>query len=167
MTISIIVAAGKNNEIGQRNRLLWRLPEDMKRFRDLTTGHVVVMGRKTFASLPKGALPNRTNVVITRDKDLQLDNCTVLHSLDEALVRFNGEDDIFIIGGASIYEQALPVADNIFLTRVLSVFPEADSFFPEMNPEEWQIVSKEVFSADEKNPFSCIFYEYKRRILKI
>ena len=164
MTISIIVAAGKNNEIGKGNRLLWRLPEDMKRFRNLTTGHVVVMGRKTFESLPKGALPNRTNVVITRDRGLQLDNCVVLHSLDEAFVRFNGEEEIFIIGGASIYEQVLPVADKIFLTRVQSSFPEADTFFPEMNPEEWQVINREVFQTDEKNPFSCFFYEYKRKI---
>ena len=165
MLISIIVATGKNNEIGKENRLLWRLPEDMKRFRDLTTGHVVVMGRKTFESLPNGALPHRTNVVITRDRGLQLHDCVVLHSLDEALIRFHREDEIFIIGGASIYEQALPLADKIFLTRVQSDFSEADAFFPEINPAEWQIMTKEVFPADEKNPFCCIFYEYKRRIL--
>ena len=165
MKISIIVAAGHNNEIGHENRLLWRLPGDLKQFRDLTTGHVVVMGRKTFESLPNGALPNRINVVITRDKSLQLNNCVVLHSLNEALVRFNSEDEIFIIGGASIYEQALPVADTVFLTRVHAAYPEADAFFPEINPEEWKIINTKLFPDSETNPHSYVCYEYERQVL--
>ncbi len=164
MIISIIVAAGINNEIGKGNDLLWRLPEDMKRFREMTTGHVIVMGRKTFDSLPKGALPHRTNVVITRDKDLQIENCVVLHSLDEVFVKFHQEDEIFIIGGASIYEQTLLFADKLYLTRVQSVFPDADTFFPEINPAEWQAVDRDTHPADEKNPYACTFYEYKRKV---
>ncbi len=164
MFISIIVAAGENNEIGRANDLLWRLPNDMRRFKEITTGHTIVMGRKTFDSLPKGALPNRKNVVITRNKNLQLENCLILSSLDEAFVQLRDDEEVFIIGGAEIYRQALSLADKIYLTRVQATFPDADAFFPRLNAEEWQIISKETLPADEKNPYFCTFYEYRRMI---
>ncbi len=164
MTLSIIVAIGKNNEIGRGNDLLWRLPADMKRFKELTTGHTIVMGRKTFESLPKGALPNRKNIVLSKNKDLSFENCYVFSSLDEILVKFRDEEEIFIIGGGQIYEQTLPYADKLYLTRVHADFPEADTFFPVINWAEWQEVQREIYLADEKNPYSFIFYEYERKI---
>ncbi len=162
MIVSIIVAAGENNEIGKGNALLWRLPNDMKRFKEITTGHTVVMGRKTFESLPKGALPNRTNVVVSHNKNLQLENCIVVHSLDEVFVKCIREEEVFIIGGEEIYRQALPFTDKIYLTRVQAAFPEADAFFPKIDPAEWQVVSRETILPDEKNQYFTTFYEYKR-----
>ena len=162
MILSVIVAAGKNNEIGQKNGMLWHLPAELKRFRELTTGHPVVMGRRTFESLPKGPLPNRTNVILTRNKELLYENCLVFSSLDAALVKLRDEEEIFIIGGGTIYEQAFPLADKLYLTRVHAEFPAADTFFPEVNRKEWKEVSRETHPADEKNAYSFTFYEFER-----
>ncbi|MDR1720096.1 MAG: dihydrofolate reductase [Dysgonamonadaceae bacterium] len=161
--ISIIVAAGENNEIGRANGLLWHLPADMKRFRQLTTGHVIVMGRKTYDSLPKGALPHRTNVVISRNSNLRLPQCTVLNSLQAALTAFADEQEIFIIGGAEIYRQSFPLADRIYLTRVHAEFPDADTFFPPIDPAEWQLIADETPLADETSPYNYSFYTFKRK----
>lgn len=164
MMISIIVAVGKNNEIGRNNDLLWRLPADLKRFKELTTGHAIVMGRKTFESLPNGALPNRRNVVLSRDKSFKPENCTVLSSLDEAFIKLSNEEEIFIIGGGEIYKQALPLADKLYLTRVQAEFPDADTFFPETDRRGWKIISTETFPPDEKNKYAFTFYEYEKVI---
>ena len=150
MTLSIIVAIGKNNAIGFKNALLWSLPNDMKRFKNITTGHTVIMGRNTYLSLPKGALPNRKNIVIS---DLEKDNfkdCTMARSIDEAvnIAKFDGE--IFVMGGASIYRQFLPLADKLYLTLVDDA-PEADAFFPEIDMNAWEITENQKFEKDEKH----------------
>ncbi len=162
MIISIIVAVAKNNEIGRGNDLLWRLPAEIKRFKELTTGHTIIMGRKTFESLPKGALPNRRNIVLSRDTNISYENCEVYSSLDAALIKTINEEEVFIIGGGQIYNQALPLADKLYLTRVHTEFPGADTFFPAINWSEWQETSRETCPADEKNPYSFTFYEFER-----
>ena len=162
MKISIIVAIGKNNEIGKNNDLLCRLPADLKRFKELTTGHAIIMGRKTFQSLPKGALPNRTNVVLSRATNFRPENCLAFSSLDAALVHLSNEEEVFVIGGAEIYKQAYPIADKLYLTKIHAVFPDADTFFPQINYSEWRQLSQETIPADEKNAYSFTFYEYER-----
>ena len=132
MILSIIAAVGENNEIGCRNQLLWRLPADLRRFKELTTGHPVVMGRNTFESLPNGPLPDRTNVVLSRNPNFSPNNCLFFSSFDEALIKLSGKDEVYIIGGSQLYEQALHRADKLYLTRVHANFPEADTFFPVM-----------------------------------
>ena len=135
----------KHRAIGYQNRLLYTIPSDMTRFRMLTTGHVIIMGRKTFESLPNGALPNRHNIVISKTRE-QIAGCEVFGSLEEALEarKEAAEDECFIIGGASIYEQALPFADKLYLTIVEKEPAHADTFFPEINPAEWEVTEKEM-----------------------
>ena len=159
MIISIIAALGKNNEIGQGNRLLCRLPDDLKRFKEITSGRAVIMGRKTFESLPQGALPNRKNIVVSRNKDLKIEGATVYSSLDYALIKLMDEQEVFIIGGGQIYQQALAIADRLYLTKIHAGFPDADVFFPEINYREWREVSRETHPADEKHPYSFAFVE--------
>jgi dihydrofolate reductase len=161
--ISIIAATGENGELGANNDLLWRLPNDMKRFKELTTGHTVVMGRKTYQSLPKGALPNRKNVVITKNLSLKLDNCIIFNDLKDALNHFRDEDEIFIIGGASIYEQAIKFAEKLYLTRVRETFENAETFFPEMNENEWVRVWHEDCSKDGSHKY---FYTFETFVKK-
>lgn len=135
----------KHRAIGYQNRLLYAIPSDMTRFRKLTTGHTIIMGRKTFESLPNGALPNRHNIVISKTRE-QIAGCEVFASLEEALAarKEAAEDECFIIGGASIYEQALPFADKLYLTIVEKEPEHADTFFPEINPAEWEVTEKEM-----------------------
>lgn len=135
----------KHRAIGYQNRLLYAIPSDMTRFRMLTTGHTIIMGRKTFESLPNGALPNRHNIVISKTRE-QIAGCEVFGSLEEALEarKEAAEDECFIIGGANIYEQALPFADKLYLTIVEKEPEHADTFFPEINPAEWEVTEKEM-----------------------
>lgn len=135
----------KHRAIGYQNRLLYAIPSDMTRFRMLTTGHTIIMGRKTFESLPNGALPHRHNIVISKTRE-QIAGCEVYTSLEEALAarKEAAEDECFIIGGASIYEQALPFADKLYLTIVEKEPEHADTFFPEINPAEWEVTEKEM-----------------------
>lgn len=135
----------KHRAIGYQNRLLYAIPSDMTRFRMLTTGHTIIMGRKTFESLPNGALPNRRNIVISKTIE-QIAGCEVFASLEEALEarKEAAEEECFIIGGASIYEQALPFADKLYLTIVEKEPEAADTFFPEINPAEWEVTEKEM-----------------------
>lgn len=161
--ISIIAAIAENNAIGVNNDLPWRLPNDMKRFKELTTGHTIIMGRKTYDSLPKGALPNRKNIVISRDKNLSLDSCKVFNSLQEAVNEYKHETEIFIIGGASIYEQALRHADKLYITLVHYSPEKADTFFPEINKEKWVLSESKSLSNDGKHLYSYTFQTYVRK----
>ena len=158
--ISIIAAVAANGAIGFRNRLLYWLPNDLKRFKQLTTGHTIVMGRRTFDSLPKGALPNRRNVVVSRSLK-ELTGAEVFPSLDEALRSCEGED-VYIIGGASIYEQALPLADRLCLTEIDDTPAEADAFFPPVEPAEWMVEHAEEHPADERHAHAYRFVDYIR-----
>lgn len=152
MTISIIVAAATNGAIGIRNRMPWHIAEDLHRFKTLTTGHTIVMGRKTYESLPHGALPQRRNLVVSRTVKAR-PGCEVFASLAAALETCRDEEEVFIIGGAMLYQQALPLAHRIYLTRVDTVPAEADAFFPPIDPRQWRPTKK------EKHPgFSFVEY---------
>ena len=159
MRINIIAAVAKNRAIGFENKLIYWLPNDLKRFKALTTGHTIVMGRKTFESLPKGALPNRRNVVLSRTTK-ELTGCDVYPSLEEALKSCKPDEDIYIIGGARVYEQALPFADRLCLTEVNDTPKEAYAFFPDYS--NWQIAQKLVDEKDEKHAFNYAFVDYLR-----
>ena len=148
--ISIIVAVADDNAIGKDNRLLVHLPGDLKRFRKITTGHTVIMGRNTYFSLPSGPLKNRRNVVITDNPKDDFPGCEMALSIKEALEKCDENDENFVIGGASVYRQFLPYADKLYLTRVHRKF-EADTFFPETDPSEWHVISYEKATAEQDN----------------
>ena len=164
MRLSIIVAIAKNNAIGLDNKLIYWLPNDMKRFRTLTTGNAIIMGRKTFESLPKGALPNRRNIVLSRTsaKDA-FPGAECYATLDEALEACRNQDEVFIIGGASVYEQALPVADRLCLTCVDDIPSEADTFFPEFDSSHWKETFREEHDIDEKHACRYAFVNLERK----
>ena len=161
--VSIIVAVAQNNAIGFKNQLLYRLPNDLKRFKALTTGHTIIMGRKTFESLPKGALPNRRNIVLTRQEGVHYENAECYRSLEEALMQCDYTEDLYIIGGGELYKQTLGLAARIHLTIVDDTPTEADAFFPELNPAEWEEVMREEHPADEKHAHAYTFIDLKRR----
>ncbi len=157
--ISIIAAVAKNRAIGFENKLLYWLPNDLKRFKALTTGHTIIMGRNTFESLPKGALPNRRNVVLSRTTK-ELPGCDVYPTLKEALQSCKPEEDIYIIGGARVYEHAIRFADRLCLTEIDDTPKEADAFFPDYS--DWKVETKEAHSKDEKHAFEYAFVDYIR-----
>lgn len=160
MTINIIAAMAENNAIGKDNKLLWHLPADLKYFKEKTTGHTIIMGRKTYDSVGK-PLPNRRNIVITR-KNIQIEGCEVVNSLADALDLCNDEKDVFIVGGAEIYNQSMVITDQIYLTIVHQTF-EGDAFFPEISKTEWKEISREDHEADEKNTIPYSFITLKRQ----
>lgn len=155
--INIIVCIARNGAIGFDNHLLYHLRADLKHFKELTTGHTVLMGRRTFESLPKGALPHRRNLVLTQ-QDLYWPGTEVFNSLDDALTHCAPNEKVFIIGGHSVYRDALPMASNLFLTEIDDAPAQADTFFPDLKREEWQEISREHHDADEQNeqPFDFV-----------
>ena len=158
--ITIIAAAASNDALGKDNKLIWHLSKDLQHFKTLTNGHAVIMGRKTFESMPR-ALPNRTNIVITRQSDYLAENITVTSSLSEALTIAKDDPRPFIIGGGEIYKEAMSIADEIELTRVHADF-EADTFFPEINSHQWKEVWREDHAADEKHAHAFTFIRYQK-----
>ena len=160
--ISIIAAIGENNEIGKNNELLWHLPADMKHFKETTMLHAVLMGRKTFESIGK-ALPNRRNIIITRDANYKKEGVEIAHSLSGALDLFsNQKEEIFVIGGGDLYKQAMPIAQKLYITHIQASDKDADTFFPEITQAEWSEISRTEHEADEKNPIPYTFSVYKR-----
>jgi len=161
-SITLIAAAADNNAIGKNNDLLWHLPDDFKRFKALTTGHTIIMGRKTFESFPK-PLPKRTHIIITRDKTYTVPypDCMIVHSLEEALQKVTDEELAFVIGGGEIYTQSLPFADTIELTRVHTSF-SADTYFPEIAEEQWKLIKEEYHPKDEKHALDFSYLTYVR-----
>jgi len=152
--ISIIVAIAQNNAIGKDNQLLWHIPADLKRFKLLTTGHTIVMGKRTFESLPSGPLSNRRSIVITDIAGEKIDGCTMAYSIVEAIEKMDDEKENFIIGGGSVYRQFLPMANHLYLTIVQKDF-EADTFFADINYAEWETIEREDHS-DEELPYYYI-----------
>ena len=159
--ITIIAAAGQNNELGRDNYLVWHLPNDFKRFKKLTTGHHIIMGRKTFESFPK-LLPNRTHIVISRNNSYKAEGVIVVKSLNEALKAVKDDAQPFIIGGGEIYNLGLEIADKIELTRVHKNF-EADTFFPEIPLENWQLIHEEYHEKDENHKFAFTYQTFVRK----
>lgn len=159
--LSIIVATDKKGAIGKDNQLLWHLPADLKHFKQTTTGHTVIMGRKTYESIGK-PLPKRRNIIVTRQDQYRADNVQTVHSIEEALNEIEGETEAFIIGGAEIYTSFFPHCQRIYLTLVHNTFEDADTFFEQINDEEWQLEEAQHHSADDKNPYEYSFFEYSR-----
>lgn len=159
MNITLIAALSRNRAIGFENRLIYHIREDMRRFKSLTTGNTVLMGRRTFESLPKGALPNRRNIVLSHTQTV-FEGCDTYPSLEEALRHCADDEQVFVIGGASIYEQTLPLANRLCLTEIDDVTERADAFFPPF--EGWKPVAKEHHEADETHPHAFTFVDYVR-----
>ncbi|MCL7754555.1 dihydrofolate reductase [Polaribacter sp. Z022] len=163
--ITIIAAIAKNNALGKDNDLIWHLPADLKRFKKRTSGHHILMGRNTFESIGK-PLPNRTTIIITRNKNYFKDGCLIAHSLEEAIEMVKNDDDIFIIGGAQIYKETIEkdLADQLDITLVHHKF-EADAFFPEIDLNIWEESKREDFVADEKNIYDYSFVSYSKKAI--
>ena len=159
--VSIIVAIAQNGTIGDKNSLLWHIKEDMRFFRTTTSGHAVVMGRKTFESLGLRPLPKRTNIVITR-ADRVFEGALTAHSLEEAIRLAEGDEEIFIIGGAQIYREALRVADRMYITRVMHDY-EGDTSFPDIDLSEWELVAEEKHDRGEEYEYPFAFLTYERK----
>ncbi|MCP9198559.1 dihydrofolate reductase [Gramella sp. GC03-9] len=159
--LTIIAAAAENNALGKDNDLVWHLPDDFKRFKRLTSGHHILMGRKTFESFPK-LLPDRTHVIITRKENYNPEDTLVVHSLEEAIRVSKLDDQPFIIGGGEIYEMGMEYADRIELTRVHAKF-EADTFFPEIDESKWKLVKEQFHEKDEKHDHSFTYLTYERK----
>ena len=160
MTTSIIVAIARNHAIGKNNKLLWHLPNDLKHFKDVTTGHTVIMGRKTYDSVGR-PLPKRRNIIVTRQA-ISIEGCEVVNSIDAALALCANEEEVFIVGGAEIYRQSLHLVNRIYLTIVHQSF-DADSYFPEIDPNEWKETSHEDHPTDEKHAIPYSFITLERR----
>ncbi|WKD85927.1 Dihydrofolate reductase [Polaribacter huanghezhanensis] len=162
-TITIIAAIANNNALGKDNDLIWHLPVDLKRFKKVTSGHHILMGRNTFESIGK-PLPNRTTVIITRNKNYQAEGCIVVDSIEKAIEVAKEDAQIFIIGGAQIYKQAMAsnLVDQLDITQVHQSF-DADVFFPEIDSKIWYEIAREDFSSDEKNKYDYSFISYQKR----
>ncbi len=161
--LKILVAFDENRVIGKNNALIWHLPADLKRFKALTTGHVIIMGRKTFESIGR-PLPNRTTIVISRQKDLQIEGVILAHSVEEAILKAKSitRDDIFIVGGAEIYTLSMPLADEILVTQLHDIF-EGDAFFPAIASDQWEVVETERGVTDEQNAYQFSYLTYRRK----
>ena len=159
--LTMIAAAAENNALGKDGDLVWHLPDDFKRFKKLTTGHHIIMGRKTFESFPK-PLPNRTHIVITRNRDYTKEGCIVVHNLEDALKIAEEDSQPFIIGGGEIYKLALNASEKIELTRVHDTF-EADAFFPEIDLSKWELINEEFHEKDERHSVSFTYLTYVKK----
>lgn len=160
MYITLIAAVAQNRAIGFENHLIYHLREDLRRFKQLTTGHTVLMGRHTFESLPKGALPNRRNIVLSQTMQ-HFEGCDTFASLEEALWHCTADEQVFVIGGQTIYEQTLPLADRLCMTEIDDTPQQADAFFPSY--EEWKKVAEERHEADDTHPHAFAFVDYKKK----
>ncbi len=159
--ISIIVAVAENNAIGKDNQLLWHIPDDLKRFKRLTTGHSVIMGKNTWESLPNRPLPNRRNIVITDNPNDYFEGAEMVTSIEAAKTLCVATEENFVMGGASIYQQFLPITDRLYLTKVHKSF-DGDTFFPELNLLDWERVSKDDYPPDEHNDFGYTYFIFDR-----
>ena len=162
MNISIIAAIASNNGIGKDNDLLWHISADLQRFKKLTEGHFIIMGKRTYFSLPKRPLPNRTSMIITDVEGEEIDGCLMAYSIEDAISKMDRNSENFIIGGGSIYKQFMPYADKLYITKVHQDF-EADTFFPEIPSYAWSIVHKEDVLDDPQNEFAYTFEIYERK----
>ncbi len=159
--ISIIVAVASNNAIGMNNELLWHIPDDMKRFKKLTIGHCLIMGKNTWYSLPRRPLPGRTNIVLTDDPCECLDDCVTAYSVEDALAKCEKGKEVFIIGGGSVYRQFLDRAERMYITHVHKDF-DADTFFPDIDPEVWKVTDREDDKRADEVEFSWSYITYQR-----
>ncbi|MBR2166641.1 MAG: dihydrofolate reductase [Paludibacteraceae bacterium] len=161
--ISIIVAISENYAIGKKGDLLCHMPADLKHFKEITSGKTVLMGERTFFSLPKHPLPNRRNIVLTDVPGKTFEGAEAVYSLDELCAKVQDEEEAFVIGGGMVYRQMMPRADKLYITHIHHSWDDADTFFPEIKESEWKLLSAERHNADDKNPYDYTFAEYGRR----
>ena len=161
--ISIIVAISEENAIGKQGGLLCHLPNDLKHFKTITANHTVIMGERTFYSLPKHPLPNRRNIVITDVAGKTFDGAEATYSIEGAVALVHPDEEAFIIGGGMVYRQFMPIADKLYITHIHHSWKDADTFFPAIEPDTWQCISKEAHQSDENNPYDYTFAEYVRK----
>lgn len=162
MTITLIAAVAENNALGKDNKMMWHLPDDFKHFKTRTSGHHIIMGRKTFESFPS-PLPNRTSVIITRQSDYKADGCIIAGSLDEALKACPQDEEVFVIGGGEIYNQSINRADKLDITRVHAEFPDADAYFPQIDEPKWKLTEAVFHPKDEKHAYEMTFQVYLKK----
>ena len=164
MKLIPIAAVANNNVIGQNNKLLWHMPADLKRFKETTMGHTMIMGRKTYESIGK-ALPGRKTIVITRNKNYNANGCEVVTDLKQAICKVKDESEVFVVGGGEIYRQVLNLhyTRRLIITRIYANFDDGDAFFPEINVDKWELIELEEHQPDEKNPYPYAFLTYKRK----
>lgn len=162
MLLSLIAAVADNNALGKDGDLLWHLPNDLKHFKALTLGHSVVMGARTYFSLPRRPLPKRRNIVLTSRTLPEFEGAELARSIPDALRMTASEDEVFVIGGGTVYEQTLPFADKLYITHVHHSFDEADTFFPTIEPQDWTLEQQEEHPADERHPYPYTFAIYIR-----
>lgn len=161
--LSIIVAVADNYAIGKKGDLLCHMPEDLKHFKQITSGKTVLMGERTFFSLPKHPLPNRRNIVLTDMAGKTFEGAEAAYSIDELCAKVANEEEAFVIGGGMVYRQMMPLADKLYITHIHHSWEDADTFFPEIKDSEWKLLSAERHSADDNNPYDFTFAEYGRR----
>lgn len=161
--LSIIVAIAENYAIGKQGDLLCHLPNDLQHFKQITSGQTVLMGERTFYSLPKHPLPNRRNIVLTDQEGKTFEGADVAYSIDELISKIDPNEEAFVIGGGMVYKQMMPLADKLYITHIHNSWSDADTFFPEIKEEEWVLTEAEKHSKDEKNPYDYTFAEYIRR----
>lgn len=161
MNIIMIAAVSENNGIGKGNDLMWRLPDDFKRFKELTLNKNIIMGRKTFDSLP-GILPKRNHIIITRDRELKIDGVKIVHNIKDSIDQ-NITEDQYIIGGSEIYNQFMNIADKLEITKVHHIFDEADSFFPEIDENKWLLIGEDFHEKDDKHQYSFTYQTWIRK----
>lgn len=161
--LSIIVALGRNYEIGQNNQLLCHLPDDLKHFKTITSGHTVLMGENTYLSLPVRPLPNRKNIVLTLNKDTVYEGCLMAYSIEEAILMCKKEEETFIIGGASVYKQFYPLCDKLYLTLIDAEFKNADAYFPKIHINDWLLIEETFHAADEKHMYNFLYQIYVKK----
>jgi dihydrofolate reductase len=161
--INLIVAIAEDNAIGIAGDLLCHLPNDLKHFKEITTGATVVMGKNTFFSLPRRPLPNRRNIVLTTDTEFTYENTEVAHSIEQLYTLLKDEEEVFIIGGGKVYEQFINTVDKLYVTHIHHTWEDADTFFPKIDPDTWQCVSTQRNEADEKNPYPYTFAVYTKK----
>ena len=160
LNLCMIAAVGKNFELGKNNQLLCHLPADLKRFKSITSGYPVIMGDKTWESLPIKPLPNRRNIVITLNKNADYEPCEIVHTIDDAVALVENEEKAFIIGGATIYKLFIDKINTLYLTHIDATFDDADVFFPNVDFNKWQLIEDEIYEKDEKNVFGMRFRVY-------
>ena len=163
--LSLIAAVAGNGAIGKEQDLLCHLPNDLKHFKTLTLGHTIIMGRKTFESLPKGALPNRENIGLSRRKDALFPGAKVFHSLQDAISKYPDNEELFIIGGATLYKETIGMAENLYITHIHHIFDDADTFFPAIDTDKWEETERTEMPADDRHPYSYCFTRYRRKML--
>ena len=163
MSLSAIVVIAENGAIGKNNDLLCHLPADLKHFKQITMGHTIIMGRRTFESLPKGALPGRENIVVSRNADYRAEGAKVCTSIEQAVAEASMPGECFILGGAQLYASTIAQVDKLYLTAIHAHFDDADAYFPAINPDEWTEIDREDHQADEKNRYDYSFVTLKRK----